>query len=146
MRARASIIVDRPPAEVFDFVADFASHPKWRSEVLSSKVMGDPGVGMRVFQRIKLQGRHSLIEARVSEWEPPEKISFRYDGPPRVRGGFLLRPESGGAKTQLTVFATVALERGADLVEERIQGVLEGEARRDLARLKAWIERGEGPG
>ncbi len=142
MRARASIVIDRPPAEVFTHIADFESHPSWRPEVLTSRTVGAPGVGMTVYQHVSVQGRQALLPLEISEWAPPERISFRYAGPPRVRGGFILRPEGKG--THLTAFATVSVSGKAELVEDRIQSAIESEARRGLGRLKSRIERGAG--
>lgn len=140
MRARASIVIDRPPAEVFTHIADFDSHPSWRPELLSSKTVGAPGVGMTVYQDVSVQGRQANLALEVSEWSPPERISFRYSGPPRVRGGFILRPEGSG--THVTIFATVPISGKAELVEDQIRSAVESEARRGLARLKTRIERG----
>lgn len=96
---------------------------------------------MQIFQHVSLQGQQALLTFVVTEWEPPERISFRYDGPPRVRGGFMLRPD--GAATHLTVFAHLPLSGKAALVEDRIRSAAEAEARRSLKALKVRIESGK---
>jgi carbon monoxide dehydrogenase subunit G len=140
VRARASIHIEREPSVVFERLADFASHSSWRSEVVSTQLMGDIERGARVVQRVSLQGRGGVVELEITEFVPPERISFRARGAPRGRGGFRLEPEGGG--TRVNISATVELEGSAALAEDRIREVAEAAARQSLGRLKAQLEIG----
>jgi len=102
--------------------------------------MGDIDRGARVVQRVSLQGRGAVVELEITEFVPPERISFRARGAPRGRGGFRLEPEGSG--TRVNISATVELEGAAALAEDRIREAAEAGARQSLARLKAQLEMG----
>ncbi|MBW6469039.1 MAG: SRPBCC family protein [Coriobacteriia bacterium] len=141
MRARASAYIDREPHAVFERLADFASHASWRPEVLSTQVIGEVARGSEVIQGVSLQGRTAALELVITEFDPPERISFRTKtANPRARGGFRLEREGSG--TRVNISATIELEGAASLAEERIRGAAELNARESLARLKAQLESG----
>lgn len=140
MRARASIHIDREPAAVFERLADFGTHSSWRPEVLSSQVIGEVARGSRVMQRVSLQGHGGLLDLEITEFVPPERISFRARGGTRARGGFRLEPENGG--TRVNISATVQLNGSASLAEDRIREAAEANARQSLTRLKSQLESG----
>lgn len=141
MRARASIHIEREPEVVFARLADFATHSSWRHEVLSTQVMGKVGRGTHIVQQVSAQGRGAVLDLEVTEYVPPERISFRARGAPRARGSFRLEPKGDG--TMVHASATVELEGSASLAEDRIREVAEDRARHSLARLKSQLE-GEG--
>jgi len=138
VRARASIHIDREPSAVFERLADFASHSAWRSDVLSTQVIGEVREGSRIVQRVLLQGRGGVADLEITEYVSGERISFRARGATRGRGGFRLERE--GAGTRVSVAATVELAGSAALAEERVRQVVEAAARASLARLKAQLE------
>lgn len=140
MRARASIHIDREPHAVFARLADFATHSSWRSEVTSTQVLGEIGVGTRLIQHVSVQGRSAVLDIEITEFAEAERISFRSRGGLRARGGFRLEPEDGGTRVHLS--ATVQLNGSASLVEDRIRTAAEAGARADLLRLKEQLEHG----
>ncbi len=140
MRARASVHIEREPEAVFARIADFATHAQWRPEVASSQVLGEVGRGARVIQHVSAAGHGATVEVEITEFEPPERLSFRYRGTPRARGGFRLEREGGGTRVHMS--ATVELDGAASLVEGRIRAVAEEYAQRGLTRLKELLESG----
>jgi hypothetical protein len=56
IRLTESIIILRPSADVFAFVADMNSIPEWQSEVVTSKVItpGPARVGTRFTEDVKM--------------------------------------------------------------------------------------------
>ena len=125
---------------MFERLADFASHSSWRSEVVSTQLIGEIERGAKVVQSVSLQGRGGVVELEITEFLPPERISFRARGVPRGRGGFRLEPEGTG--TRVNISATVELEGSAALAEDRIREAAEAGVRQSLARLKAQLEIG----
>ncbi len=138
MRARASTIIQAQREVIFKHIADFSSHPAWRRSVIESSVSGEPAVGTRVTQRLTLAGHTLTAEFRITEFDPPHRISFVYEGPPRVRGGFTL--EAADGSTRVHVFTSTVLGGAAELVEDRIRETVEAEARHELERLKSRVE------
>lgn len=140
MRARASIRIEREPEAVFARLADFSTHSSWRPEVVSTQVFGDVERGARILQRVSVQGRAAVLDMEVTEFVPPERISFRARGGPRARGGFRLAPDGTG--TRVDISASVELEGSASLAEDRIREAAEANTRQSLRRLKMILERG----
>ena len=138
MLLRASILIAREPAAVFERLADFASHGSWREDVLSSRVPKDLRPGSTVVQLVSFRGHETEVALEVTAFDHPRRIAFRALGPLSARGGFRLAPQAGG--TRVIASALVDLPGSAALVEERIREAAEQSARRSLARLKERLE------
>ena len=140
MRAHGSIVIDRPVAEVFAFVADSANDPLWRGELVASAVVGDvrEGVGTHLRQTISYQGRTAEASLEVTEFEPDARICFRAHGGIRAHGCYDLRPEGDG--TYLAVSVTVELKGAAAMLERYVSQAIEDAVSADLARLKSVLE------
>jgi hypothetical protein len=97
-------IVQRPPMEVFDFVArhHFDNHPRWDPDVLEM-TQTSPGVSVGATARVvRRQGRRVEGSATVTEFEPDRRAAWdvRF-GPFLLRQRTELAPEQGGAATRL---------------------------------------------
>jgi carbon monoxide dehydrogenase subunit G len=140
MRARQSIYIERAADEVFDFIADHRNDALWRSEVVSSSVVGDitRGVGARLQQVVSYRGRRADAHLEITEFVPGERICFRAHGGMRAHGCYELRPEGSG--TRLSVSATVELKGAAAMLERYILQAVEEAADEDLERLRAVLE------
>jgi uncharacterized membrane protein len=44
-RTESSIVVDAPPGEVLDVIADFEAYPEWAGEVKAIRVLAEEGDG-----------------------------------------------------------------------------------------------------
>ncbi len=80
VKARASILIDRPAEPVFDFIAvNFAyNYRRWSPEVKRLDVLtpGPLRVGSRVRQVRVDRGRQSDTTFQVVSWEPPNRVRF----------------------------------------------------------------------
>lgn len=97
----ATIHVDRPPEEVFDFVANAANNPRWRSSVVRTEWLDDGPmrVGRRGRQSARLFGREWTVEAEVVEWDPPRGAAWRaIQGPVSVRSWIRVEPDGTGSR------------------------------------------------
>ena len=86
IRNRHDVIVRRPLAEVFDFVAvhNYENHPRWEPEVLEVRPLSDGPirVGHRAVMVRKDFGKVSETTHEVTAFDPGERIAFRHvDGP-----------------------------------------------------------------
>lgn len=96
----ASIWIDRPPDEVFSFVADAANNPLWRKNVIRTEWLdeGPMRVGRRGRQTARLLGREWTIEAEVVDWDPPRFVAWRsVQGPVAVRSWLRVTAEDEGS-------------------------------------------------
>lgn len=137
MQARASTLIDRPPDDVFAFIADPANDRRWRSHLVSSRghVSAEGDV---VTQTYEARGQTKVVELEVTEFRPPERLSYRYRGPERVRISLQCRPENGGTRVSLSL----AAELGGivSLASGRIESEALKLAQADLAALKLALE------
>ena len=71
-----TIDVQRPAAEVFDYVADMSNNPEWQQGMKSCKWTTEPpiGVGSRYDQLASFMGRTITSRFEVTEFVPGECI------------------------------------------------------------------------
>lgn len=137
MRARASVFIARAPDAVFRFVADPSNDRLWRGHLTSSRGRVT-GVGDRVTQVFAAAGQSKTIELEVSEYQPPERLSYRVKGPFRARLSFQFRPEAGGTRVSMSLSADVG--GVASLAEGRVEAEAVKLAVTDLSQLKRVLE------
>jgi uncharacterized membrane protein len=144
MRVEESIIIDRPPEEVFGFLSVRTNDPVWMASVTESEWL-DPaapmGVGRRGRMVMQAMGRREFLD-EVTEYEPGRRIAHRsVAGPMVLHTACLAEPAGTGCR------ATVLYE------PERLPGGVVGRLtapltarivrrtfRADLARLKGLLE------
>jgi len=70
--------IDHPADGVFDFVTDASQRPRWDSSVVSEEALTPPptSVGSRMRSRLKVMGREVEFEWRVTEWDPPRRMTL----------------------------------------------------------------------
>ena len=104
---RGSALVERPPEEVFDFLADGANDRKFSPRVLEIEKTtdGPVGVGTVYKSTVKDAGMKTNREFEITEFERPARIRWAERSKNIVTaaaGGYDLEPADGG--TRLTVF------------------------------------------
>jgi hypothetical protein len=139
MKLDRSIVINRPPSVVFDFVAvnHLHNHPRWDPHMQLTQLTDGPmGVGSR-FQR-----RHTRIGApiegtmEVVEFEPGKSMGFHIldqtpNGPLEVNSRSTLESLDEGASTRMTIYLDVPA-REASMDPSMIEG--------SLRRMKELIE------
>lgn len=80
---RASEIIDAPPEEVWEIIADPRNLPRWNSHI--KKVTGVPEDGLKPGSRytasLRIVGVPFDVEAQVVEIDPPKFSEIRLTGP-----------------------------------------------------------------
>jgi hypothetical protein len=144
VNARASILIDRPPESVFDFVAlgFYENYPRWSPEVqrLDTLSPGPIQVGSLARQVRVDHGRRSESTFRVTALEQPSRLEF-VETRERYRIGYRLDAADGATRLTLAfeltrlelhlrplvrIIRRVAQE-GAERAVQRIKGLVEGE-------------------
>jgi len=138
--AERTIVIDRPVADVFAFIADGANAQQWRSGILElSKKAGD-GVGAVYRQVVRGPGGRGIdADYEITEYQPPTHMAFRtIAGPVRPIGSYDIRSRDG--KTELT-FRLSAEIGGLKklLMGGAVQKTMDAEMAR-LDRLKQVLE------
>lgn len=137
MQARASVLIECTPEAAFAFIADTENDRLWRSHLISSH--GRAGaVGDRVTQMYSAEGKTATVELEVSEYAPPERLSYVMHKPAHARFAFQCRPEGGGTRVSMAISAN--LTGPAALFEGRVQIEADRILKTDLAELKRALE------
>ena len=103
--AEATVVVNRPAGEVFDFLADGTNDPKWRDGVIEiSRVSGD-GLGTLYQQTMSGPGGRKIAgDYRITEFDRPRRLGFTViAGPARPTGTFELQPDDAGTRVTFTM-------------------------------------------
>ncbi len=108
--AEHTVTIDRPIAQVFEYVADGSNNPRWRAGVLEiNRTSPANELGAEYRQVLAGPGGRRIAgDYRISEWEPPRRLEFTViAGPARPVGRFDLT-EVAPDRTQVTF--TLALQ------------------------------------
>jgi uncharacterized membrane protein len=133
--ASNEVVVDRPAADVFAFLADAENDPRWRPGVLEIK----RGSDTTYRQTVKGPGGRSIsADVEITESRPNELIAFRTtSGPVRPRGRYLLTPDGDGTRVRFELEAELrGLKR---LMAPMVQKTMDSEVAA-LANLKRVLE------
>ena len=78
MRVERQISIARPPAEVFDYIADVRNDPSWHTDVLEVRSSTEVvGMGTTFDVRVKPSMGVSEGSMTVSRFEPGRLVEFR---------------------------------------------------------------------
>lgn len=142
-RFGASTVVDRPPAEVFAFLADGENDKKFSERIveIEKKTDGPPGVGTVYASTAKDGGLKAKHEFELTEFEPDSKIRWRElsrSTPVVVPvGGYDLSPAEGGG-TELSFFNEL---EARNFLGKLIVGMALRSARKGADEFAAAIKR-----
>jgi len=145
-QASKSIDIQRPPAEVYAFLADGANDPKWRPAVVEiSLASGAAGQQGAVYKQTlkgpgggKVAGDYRLVEAT-----PPRRIRFEViAGPARPTGLYEIEPV--GAASRVRFSLSLQPKGFMRLMNGMIQRTMEAEVA-NLTRLKEVLESASAP-
>jgi len=91
--------IDRPPQDVFDFATDPANAAQWQSGAESARWSseGPVRVGSTVHSVGRLLGREMVIDAEITEWNPPDVSGMKFStGPMKVENSNRFESKDGG--------------------------------------------------
>jgi uncharacterized protein YndB with AHSA1/START domain len=138
--ARNQVMIQRPAADVFAFIADGLEGPRWRPGILDIAHVAGSGVGATYKQGVKGPGGRRIdADYRVTAFEPNRRLAFEaIAGPVRPTGEYLL--EDVGGTTRVT-FALQAELGGIQrlLMGGMVQKTMDAEVAA-LANLKRVLE------
>ena len=141
-QASNEIVIERPPSEVFAFLANPGNDPQWRRGVVELRHESGEHVGARYAQKVSGPGgRQISADIEITEYEPDRLIAFRTTtGPVRPSGRYTLTPEGDGTRVRFELEAQVkGLKR---LLAPMVQRTMSSEVRA-LNRLKQLLERAD---
>jgi uncharacterized protein YndB with AHSA1/START domain len=138
--AERTIVIDRPPDQVFAFFADPANDRAWRSHVKEIAARGPAGVGATIHQVIEGPGGRGLAaDLEITAFDPPTRYAFRViAGPARPVGEFRFAASDPGTTVTFSLRAELGFLKGL-VLGRPVQTSMNGEMAA-LDRAKALIE------
>lgn len=137
----ASLIINRPVADVFAVTSDLNQHRGWQDGLIEAcwTSEGTPGLGSTyVFVTQFARSRWDLPGV-VTMWEPPNGWQWQAKGGPfPVQGGFRLEPMGTG--TRITMFSDSEPWGWMNMMRPLLKWMGERSYQRSLTRLKATLE------
>ena len=140
--AQRTIVIARPPADVYAFFADAENDKSWRPGVKLIHREGPLAVGTRVTQRIAGPGgRQVPADVEITALDPDTRVAFRgVAGPVRPEGGYSFAPAEGGTSVTFTLDAELTGVKKF-LMAKPVQKSMDAEMA-NLDKAKALLESG----
>jgi uncharacterized protein YndB with AHSA1/START domain len=138
--ASNTVTIRRPIDEVFAFVADGTTGPRWRPGILDIAHASGDGVGAIYRQGVKGPGgRRIAADYEITAYEPPRRLAFKaIAGPIRPTGSYELSEVDGGTSVTFALAAELAGWQRL-LMGGQVQRTMAAEVA-SLERLKAALE------
>ena len=139
-----SVHIERPPDEVFAFVADAENNPRWHSYVVETRWLDDGPmrVGRRGRQVSRILGLRYEVEAAIEAWDPPTRVVWQsVAGGAEVRTDCRVGPEGVGARMMMIVEGEFT-KGPLRLLGPVAIAVFKRQALGDLRRLVSVLEAG----
>jgi uncharacterized protein YndB with AHSA1/START domain len=139
IRVDSSIVIDRPPDEVFAYATDPAHTPEWQSSALETSVDGPVQAGASGKEVRKFLGRRMESTMKIEAFEPPRRFALQVtSGPVPFHVEQTVEPDGTGSRVSVTIEGEPGgfFKLADPLVERAVRRELEG----NLATLKDILE------
>jgi uncharacterized protein YndB with AHSA1/START domain len=142
--AQRTIVIDRPPDEVFSFFSDPSQDREWRPHVkeIAAEGPGPAAVGSRIHQVVDGPGGRGIAaDIEVTAFERPSRYAFKVvAGPARPVGEFRFTPEGTGTSVSFSLRADLGWLKSL-VMGRPVQASMDGEMRA-LDTAKQLLEGG----
>jgi len=105
VRVEESVQINKPPAAVWDAIADYGFDIEWRKGLreMTPDPPGPPASGTKVHEVVRTSGRDYVADTVVTELDPG--VSYRFEGAGTIgglRGGRAVRADVPGTGAVFT--------------------------------------------
>jgi carbon monoxide dehydrogenase subunit G len=147
-RAEHTVVVERPPQEVFRFLTDLANVPAWQSGAVEVRAPEGPlGVGTTYVEVLKFLGKRFEATLEVTEFEPARRFALKTrSGPFPFEVRHTLEQADGGGSTRIDVQLEGDPGGLFRLAESLVMRNAKRQIEEDYATLKKMVEAGGDPG
>lgn len=137
-----TVLVERPPEQVFGWVADHRNVRRVLDGVQRWEPDGEAGAGTRYRVRIGALGLGLGTTLKLTEWRPGKAIAWESErSPVPVRGSWHFKTNrNGGTEVELTISYEPPYGLLGRFVGQRLEGLLRNRVQRALRRMKHEIE------
>jgi uncharacterized protein YndB with AHSA1/START domain len=139
IRVESSVVINRPPDEVFAYATDPAHVAKWQSSALEASVDGQLQAGATGREVRKFLGRRMVSTIRIEEYEPPWRFALQVtSGPVPFHVTQTVEPADEGSRVTVVMEGEPGrfFKLAEPLVERAVRRELEG----NFSTLKDILE------
>jgi carbon monoxide dehydrogenase subunit G len=142
--AERSVVINRPVADVYNFLLDGTTGTQWRSGVLDISHVSGTGVGAVFKQGVKGPGgRRIAADYTITAADPNQRIAFKaIAGPVRPTGEYRLESSDGGTRLTFALDAQLGFLKRL-MMGNAVQGSMDAEMK-GLDKLKQVLESSPG--
>jgi uncharacterized membrane protein len=140
-KVSSEVIIDRPVAEVFNFIKDMNNHATWQTGVLESRITseGEVDVGSTYKYVTQMMGRKISTTGEIITCDPNERFMYRStSGPFQIVGGYTF--EITGGSTKVTQKIVADIEGFFKLAEPIVVRSVKRNIQNNLMTLKDTLE------
>jgi uncharacterized protein YndB with AHSA1/START domain len=137
---RERIVIKRPPATVFKYVADFRNLPEFclTSDSVQQTSGAGPSHGAKYLQVFKMPVGKMKTPVEIVEYNAPRRLVYQAYAGPKVRGSVEFKPTAEG--TELLYELSLTAGGFFALLKPMFSAFLAKQTRGDLLKLKALLE------
>jgi uncharacterized membrane protein len=141
MKMEASVVINRSPDEVFGYVIDVATWPKWETGLLEAEQTSEGPVGQgTTFKGLnEMMGRKMEWTSEITEYEANKKVGHKIlSGPMSVEQTLTFEPAQDG--TRFTLVAEGETGGFFKMAEPLLNRTMKKQLEGNLATLKQILE------
>jgi uncharacterized protein YndB with AHSA1/START domain len=139
-----SVVIDRPPNDVWEDVRHIASHVEWMADAYEIRFLSEQreGVGTRFECLTRVGPLRTTDVMEITAWDPGRRMGVRHQGVVTGEGAFTLEPVAGN-RTEFRWSEQLRFPwwLGGRLGERAGGPVLRLIWKRNLTRLRRRLER-----
>jgi carbon monoxide dehydrogenase subunit G len=140
-----SVQIDRPPAEVWDAIANYAFDLEWRNGLreMTPDPEGPPASGTKVHEVVRSSGRDYVADTVVTDLDPG--VSYRFAGSGTIgglAGGRAVRADGAGTGAVFTYTIDLQPKGAVRLLGPLLGPIVRSGLKKDLGKLKALLDDG----
>ena len=137
----ATIVIERPPAQVFEYIADVANDVNWRKGVVRSGLRSEGPVGVGSIGYAATEGFETVYRVTTLE---QDRIDWEFiDAPFSGYGGYRIEPFGEGAR--FTLVADIQPSGLMKLLGPLFGRMVRRSNDKDVATLKRLLESSAAP-
>lgn len=140
-KTEVSIWVDRSPAEVFQFIANYNNDTLWRRGVvkMTQSPADGTGVGTITYEEMEFLGRRYVTIAQITAFEPNQRLAWAsIEATSPVSGWREVAAEGSG--TRFTQVVVADLQGFYRWLAPLMVAMFKKQMSQDMARLKQILE------
>ncbi len=143
IRVEESVQIAKPPAEVWEAIADYAFDLEWRKGLLEMRPdpPGPPASGTRVHEVVRNSGREYVADTVVTALDPG--VSYRFAGTGTIgglSGGRAVRADAPGTGAVFTYTIELQPKGGMRLLGPLLGPLVRSGLKKDLQKLRTLLE------